>query len=364
MKKITTTDTSLPLFLQVKEYILKELREMQLESGDRIPSENVFCDKSNVSIRTVRRALTELEKDGVIVRRQGLGSFLKDIEAGSKAEPQGTVGIMFSDMSYIAHPVFSELLQEIEKDVLEKGYSFHLYSTGNRLAVADKRPLAQVVPLDKVVGLIATSALCKEDIQTLRRRKIPLVGFNEYKNMQVNSVIFDYYSAARLGIKSLLETGHKKIAFICRRFSKPDSVAILNNDNFLRGIRDAFAESDLKFNKEMIFQTEALRREGREITEKLLYSSNPPDAIFTVDDILARGIWDVLRGSSQKCSVLSCGIPGDTDKVSCIKIPAKEWGNTAVKLLFRTINGDKSVKKTKLIKPELLSGTEEKSKAI
>jgi DNA-binding LacI/PurR family transcriptional regulator len=363
MKKIIATDTSLPLFLQVKEYILEELKEMQLESGDRIPSETVVCDKSSVSIRTVRRALAELEKDGVIIRRQGLGSFLKDIEAGSKVESRGTVGIMFSDMAYVAHPVFSELLQVIENDVLEKGYSFHLYSTGDRLAVADKRPLEQVVPLDKVVGLIATSALCKDDIQTLRRRKIPLVGFNEYRNMQVNSVIFDYYSAARLGIKYLLEAGHKKIAFICRRFSKPDSVAIFNNDNFLRGISETFAETGSIFDEKMVFQTGALRKEGREIAEKLLYGSNPPDAIFTVDDMLARGVWDVLRGSSQKCSVLSCGIPGDTDNVSWIRISAKDWGDTAVRMLFRVINGDKSVKKTKLVKPELLS-IKENSKAI
>jgi hypothetical protein len=79
--------------------------------------------------------------------------------------------------------------------------------------------------------------------------------------------------------------------------------------------------------------------------------------------MLARGVWDVLRGSSQKCSVLSCGIPGDTDNVSWIRISAKDWGDTAVRMLFRVINGDKSVKKTKLVKPELLS-IKENSKAI
>ncbi|MFA7231287.1 MAG: GntR family transcriptional regulator, partial [Victivallaceae bacterium] len=62
-----------PLFQQMKEQILNVIKESGLKPGDKILSENQFCVASDVSIRTVRRALAELEKDGVIVRRQGKG---------------------------------------------------------------------------------------------------------------------------------------------------------------------------------------------------------------------------------------------------------------------------------------------------
>ena len=110
MVRIITTDSGLPLFLQVKENILEMLKTMNLKSGDKIPSENDFRNKSNVSIRTIRRALEELERDGVIIRRQGRGSFLLDINAKEEATTAGTIGVLFSDMNYVVRPVFSRLL--------------------------------------------------------------------------------------------------------------------------------------------------------------------------------------------------------------------------------------------------------------
>lgn len=363
MKKIIATDNKLPLFLQIKEDILEELKAMNLKSGDKIPSENDFCHKSNVSIRTVRRALAELEKDGIIIRRQGQGSFLLDINASAKPASAGTIGILFSDMNYVVRPVFSKLLQSIETQAIEQGYSFHLYSTGDRLSSAEKRQLEQIIPLETVKGLIATSALSKQDIKTLRRNKIPLVNFNEYNNLQLNSVIFDYYSAARMGIEYLWETGHKSIAFICRRFSKSDSHVILNNDNFLRGIRDSFKEKNLFLNEAMIFQSNTLREEGQAIANKLFQSANPPDAIFTVDDFLAEGASDVIKENNLNCIILSCGMYSESESIPTIKIPSVAWGKAAVDLLIKTINGDSSVKKIKLIKAQLISRKQHK-KAI
>jgi DNA-binding LacI/PurR family transcriptional regulator len=364
MKKIIAADNSLPLFLQIKEYIFEELKAMNLKSGDKIPSENDFCHKSNVSIRTVRRALTELGKDGVIVRRQGQGSFLLDINANAKPASTGTIGILFSDMNYVVRPVFSRLLQSIEAQVLEQGYSFHLYSTGDRLHQTEKRPLEQIIPLETVKGLIATSALSKEDIQTLRRCKIPLVAFNEYNDLQLNSVIFDYYSAARMGIEYLWKTGHKNIAFICRHFGESDSPAIFNNDNFLRGIKDTFAENNLFLDKNMIFQSDAMRKDGKNIATELFRSANPPDAIFTVDDFLAQGTADVIKENNFDCNVISCGMLSELENISSVEIPVTEWGETAVNLLIRNIKGDASVKKTKLIKAKLTIINKQNKKAI
>ena len=355
MKKIIAADNKLPLFLQIKEEILEGLKAMNLKSGDKIPSENDFCHKSNASIRTVRRALVELEKDGVIIRRQGQGSFLLDINANAKPSQAGTIGILFSDMNYVVRPVFSKLLQSIESQVIEQGYSFHLYSTGDRLSSTEKRPLEQIIPLETVKGLIATSALSKEDIQTLRRNKIPLVSFNEYKDFQLNSVIFDYYSAARMGIEYLWESGHKNIAFICRHFSEADSHVVLNNDNFLRGIRDSFKEKKLFLDEDMIFQSDALREDGKSVANKLFQSANPPDAIFTVDDLLAEGASDVIRKNNFSCDVISCGMLSEQENISSIEIPGATWGKVAVDLLIKTIKGDSSVKKLKLIKAKLIS---------
>ena len=68
------------LFLQVKSglgnWIRNGLRDGMLSPGDRVPSEHELSEALNVSGITVKRALNELQQEGVIQRIQGRGSFI------------------------------------------------------------------------------------------------------------------------------------------------------------------------------------------------------------------------------------------------------------------------------------------------
>jgi GntR family transcriptional regulator len=69
-----------PLYLQVKEalerWIINSAHEGSLAPGDRLPSENELSEKLNISTITIKRALDELRRQGMIQRIQGRGSFL------------------------------------------------------------------------------------------------------------------------------------------------------------------------------------------------------------------------------------------------------------------------------------------------
>ena len=66
----------LPLYAQLKDALLWEIRDGGLQPGDRFPSEAVIRDRYHVSRATVRQALADLEAGGVIRKVQGLGSFV------------------------------------------------------------------------------------------------------------------------------------------------------------------------------------------------------------------------------------------------------------------------------------------------
>jgi GntR family transcriptional regulator len=66
----------LPLYVQLKEALLREIREGDLQPGDRVPSEAAIRDRYRVSRATIRQALGDLEAGGVIRKVQGLGSFV------------------------------------------------------------------------------------------------------------------------------------------------------------------------------------------------------------------------------------------------------------------------------------------------
>lgn len=55
-------------YLIVKEAILKEIKEGRLSPGEKLKSEEEYAQEYQVSLITIRKALTELTTDGYITR--------------------------------------------------------------------------------------------------------------------------------------------------------------------------------------------------------------------------------------------------------------------------------------------------------
>ncbi|MEW5960263.1 MAG: GntR family transcriptional regulator [Chloroflexota bacterium] len=65
-----------PLYHQIIENFRTLIKERQLEPGEMTPSEWELSDLYGVSRLTVRRAIDDLERDGLLVRRHGVGTFV------------------------------------------------------------------------------------------------------------------------------------------------------------------------------------------------------------------------------------------------------------------------------------------------
>ncbi len=67
-----------PLYEQIVEGFKREIGEGRLEPGAPLPSFRQLAAELMVSVITVKRAYEELERDGIIYRKQGLGTFVAD----------------------------------------------------------------------------------------------------------------------------------------------------------------------------------------------------------------------------------------------------------------------------------------------
>ena len=65
-----------PLYRQIAEGIKREISEGRLEPGAALPSFRALGKDLNVSLITVKRAYEELAHEGIIDRKQGLGTFV------------------------------------------------------------------------------------------------------------------------------------------------------------------------------------------------------------------------------------------------------------------------------------------------
>lgn len=70
-------DTTKPLYIQIKQAILQQIKDKKLAPGDKLLSEAQFQKEFKVSRITVRKAIDELVTEGYITRLQGKGSFVK-----------------------------------------------------------------------------------------------------------------------------------------------------------------------------------------------------------------------------------------------------------------------------------------------
>lgn len=65
-----------PLYLQLKRWIEDAIARGAIRPGDALPSERDLATRVDVSRVTVRKAVQQLVKDGVLVQRHGSGTFV------------------------------------------------------------------------------------------------------------------------------------------------------------------------------------------------------------------------------------------------------------------------------------------------
>ena len=67
------------LYQQIVDAVKREVGAGRLAPGSALPSFRALAEELLVSVITVKRAYEELEREGIIYRRQGLGTFVAEL---------------------------------------------------------------------------------------------------------------------------------------------------------------------------------------------------------------------------------------------------------------------------------------------
>lgn len=76
MMNLVDRSAPLPLYHQLKQALMGEIRGDQLRPGDQLPTEAAIEERYGVSRSTIRQALNELVLEGHVERIQGKGTFV------------------------------------------------------------------------------------------------------------------------------------------------------------------------------------------------------------------------------------------------------------------------------------------------
>jgi len=149
------------LLNKVKTYLLTYIEENELKHKDQLPSETALAKMLGVSRNTLREAYIELENEGVITRRHGIGTFVS--RSPMIRDPLNNF-LPFAEMIKESGftPTFQTLSMDFESapndvcDVFSTPQSTKIYCI-KRVVRADQQPVIYIedyiIPTDEVEGL-------------------------------------------------------------------------------------------------------------------------------------------------------------------------------------------------------------------
>lgn len=123
-----------PLYYQLKNVLEAKIRSQEFKEKERLPSEAQLCQEFNVSRITVRQALSELMKSGLIYRDRGKGTFITEGAGLKKPTLKGSIedlvaaaeGTRIEILSYKEVPVPRDLVRTLRMGKSERVYRLEI----------------------------------------------------------------------------------------------------------------------------------------------------------------------------------------------------------------------------------------------
>lgn len=114
-------NSSMPKYLQIKNFIKTMVENNEIQAGVMLPSESLFCEVLQVSRSPVRNALGELVDEGYLKRIQGKGTFVRESKYHSVHRScDKVIGFVTPDMKT---SFASKVVVGMEGVLSQKGYS-------------------------------------------------------------------------------------------------------------------------------------------------------------------------------------------------------------------------------------------------
>lgn len=207
-----------PLYMIIMEDLKEKILTGHYKEEEQLPTEVELAEQSGVSRITSKRALIELEREGLIYRKRGSGSYVK------KQEPKHAFE---GGAASTAAPIISMVLPYMATSELDfiKGATDYLDSKGYYLSIHNsnwsserEREFLLRIPKNGSAGIILYPMSTSSNIDLLNMlywNDYPLVMIDQYADsLPVTSVVSDNVKGGYMTAKHLLELGHERIAFI------------------------------------------------------------------------------------------------------------------------------------------------------
>jgi len=340
------------LYQQIVTDIRAKIAAGVHQPGDQIGSQHELARQYQVSLITVKKALSELMNQGVLFSRIGKGTYVAPARAR-----QGVIGLVLRDLQNV---FFSRVLQSVESAASQNGLGLLLANAAERLE-QEEMIIQRFLELGAAGIIIASCSRTYRTtpgIRRLRDQNVPYTLVSYIQDPDINFVGTNHELGGFLATKYLIECGYRKIGFIG---GEPENLlGEIRLHGYLRALKTGHPEINEKF----IFNLHSGWNdfeEGYRIGREFLKLPDRPEAIFAFKDIVALGFEQALLDAN-------IAIPGEVALIgfddieraqyapvalTTIHQPTDQIGALAVNKIIQQLQGEKIETRT-LLQPTLV----------
>ena len=198
----------------------------------------------------------------------------------------GTVGVV---VTRLTNPFYPHLLEALNRTLEQAGYRMILWEASGD----GERAAEDAIRQGLVDGAICTTITARSTLLRLAvEEQAPIVLVNRgVPDAPVDQVTSDNRQAARTIARYLVDGGHRRIGMIC---GPPEASTSTERE---RGFCSGLEELGLTVDPKLVYRGDFSHRDGHRGMGELLASSEPPTAVFCVNDLLALGALDRARSA-------------------------------------------------------------------
>ena len=289
---------------QIYDVLCHDILKGVYKPGQALPTEKELAEHFKASRPTIARAMRELQHEGLIIRRQGQGTFVRQAPVVQKkslgllvhwqiwperqqVDHSGTIfGIMIPEMLRVASQFnYSLLLNDIPEDIvdpIERAQKICKRLVESQVGGVFFTPLELTKDSDSINEEIAAMldsagiavVLLDRDItDSYHRSKYDIVGINN----EQSALVLTHH---------MIETGCRKIDFV----SSPIRTTAISDR--IRGYRVALEENNILFEENrlhLLYSKDLFRTDTRQIGDEMirLVKEKQTEAFVCVNDATA-----------------------------------------------------------------------------
>lgn len=306
----------------IADTLTKDILASKYPPNVALPGEHHLCEQYGVSRTTVRRAMADLEKRGLVYRQAGRGTFAYPIQ-DMHLPPQG---LLIKRPDKLASNYFMELIN---------GCNSYLYSIGSHISILSTSPKQwSQRMLGSLSGVIVIPTdVTAEELAVLDASGCGYTIMTE-SDLPGPSITMNIEAAAYELTKYLIDKGHQQFALVSGHH--------MHADNHKRqGIARAITEAGFSIDSVPDFCTDYKQDLARQAALRLLDTTKRPTAIIGFNDSLAMQVMSVATelGISIPSELSVVGFNNSpfgsltTPPLTTVNLPIHEAGKVAAQQL-------------------------------